>query len=381
MSTTPPPPSDNNDPADPTTSATATDVDETPKPGSPLPTYAWVIIVVVVGLLAAGLTWLVMRDGSDNGEGSVASPSIVGFSLEEATTTIEGAGLQIGDITLQPSDIENGRVLEQNPPAGTTLALGSRVDIVVSGDANPIVPDLLSLNEPDAVNALIAVGLRAGKISETSSSEAAGEVVAQSIAPGEQVEIGTVVDLRVSNGRVGVADVVGLTAAEAKAALRNEGFKVSEQEQESNRAGIVLKQSPEAGADAAVGSTVVITIGKAPEPTPEPTPTPTPEPTPTPTPTPLSQAVCGRDALTKAVEDARSPGDTPVQGLQDYTCVAGWAVAIAQIGAQPDQIVLDRYIFTADGDDWSRISRNKACADGSGLPAPLRPSACTDVVG
>lgn len=362
MSTTPPAASDD-----------STTVDTDTKPGSPLPTYVWIIIAVVVGLLAAGLTWLVMRGGSDDAGGTIASPSVVGFTIEEATTTIEGAGLQIGDISLQPSDIENGRILEQNPPAGAQLALGSRIDIVVSGDANPVVPDLLSLNESDAVNALIALGLRAGTITETSSAEPAGQVVAQSVAAGEQVPIGTQVDLRVSNGRVGVADVVGLSAAEAKAALRNEGFKITEQEQESGQPGIVLSQAPEAGADAAVGSTVVITVGKAPEPSPTPTPTPTP--------TPVSQAVCGRDVLTKAVEDTRSPGDTPVQGLQDYTCVAGWAVAIAQIGDQPDQIVLDRFIFTTDGDNWSRISRNQACADGSDLPDALRPSACSNVVG
>jgi beta-lactam-binding protein with PASTA domain len=357
MTTTPPVPSPQ------------TELPDTEGHRSPLPTYGWVIIVVVVGLLAAGLTWLVMRGESEDGAGSLESPSVIGFTIERATTTIEGAGLQVGEITLQPSEVDNGLVLEQNPPAATSLAPGSRINLVVSGDANPIVPDLQSFNETDAVNALITVGLRAGEITQTSSSEAAGQVVAQSIPAGEQVDAGTTVDLRVSSGRVGVADVVGLTTAEAKAALRNEGFKIQEQEQTSDQVGVVLSQSPEAGAEAAVGSTVVITVGTS------------PTPTPTPTPTPVDQAVCGRDVLTKAVEDSRDSGATPVQGLQDFICVGGWAVAIAQIGEQPDQIVLDRFIFTADGTDWNRVSRNEACADGSDLPEPLRPAACADVVG
>lgn len=370
---TPQPPASDPTGAD-ASGATATAADgQSANSGSPLGTPVWIAIVIIVGLLAAGLTWLVTGRSGDDSASSVTSSSVVGFTIQEATQVLETQGLQVGEITLQPSDVETGRVLEQNPTAGTSLALGSRVNLVVAGDANPIVPDVLNLSETEAVNALIVVGLRPGLLTRSSSSAPSGEVIAQSPVAGEQVEPGTVVDLRISNGQIGVADVVGLPVAEARAALRNEGFRVSVQEEVSGRVGVVLRQQPEAGAEAALDTVVVLTVGVA---EPEPTPTPTPEPTPTPTPTPDAQAVCGKDVFLRTISALRNPDEAPVQFIEDFICVSGWAVAFAAVGNDPDQIVLQRYIFTASGTSWERVSRDRACAPGSGLPDPLREPAC-----
>lgn len=333
--------------------------------GSPLSTPIWIVITVVVGLLAGGLTWLVTGRSGDDAPTSVTSSSVLGFTIQEATMTLEGQGLQVGEITLEPSDIETGRVLAQNPEAGATLALGSRVDLVVAGDSEPIVPDLLTFSETDAVNALLGAGLQVGEITKSSSSEPTGQVIGQTPSAGEQVEPGTRVDLVVSNGQLGVPDVVGLTTAEARATLRNEGFRVKEQEEVSDKVGIVLRQDPGAGTELALDSIVVITVGAAePEPTPE----------------PAANAVCGNREFTRVVTSLRDPGQPPVQYLQDYTCVSGWAVVLAAVGEQPDQIVLERYIFQAQDTDWNRVSEGNACASGSGLPQPLRGPGCDPLV-
>jgi beta-lactam-binding protein with PASTA domain len=343
------------------------DEQSTTTQGSPLATPIWITIVVIVGLLAAGLTWWVTGRSADDAPTSVTSVSVVGFTIQEATVALEGQGLQVGDITLEPSDIETGRVLAQNPAAGATLAPGSRVDLVVAGDANPIVPDVLGFAESDAVNTIIAAGLRPGEVSQSSSSKPAGEVIGQTPGAGEQVRPGSRVDLVVSNGQRGVADVVGLTAAEARATLRNEGFRVKEQEELSDTVGIVLRQDPSAGTELALDSIVVITVGVA-----------APEPTPTPSPT--ADAVCGNREFTRTISGLRDPGDPPVQYLQDYTCVSGWAVVLAAVGDEPDQIVLERYIFEAQGTSWNRIGQNRACEAGSGLPQPLRGPGCDPIV-
>jgi beta-lactam-binding protein with PASTA domain len=335
--------------------------------GSPLATPIWITIVVIVGLLAAGLTWLATGRSSDDGPTSVVASSVVGFTIQEATVALEGQGLLVGEITLEPSEVETGRVLAQNPEAGTSLAVGSRVDLVVAGDANPIVPDVITFTESDAVNALIAVGLRPGEITKSSSSKPAGEVIGQTPGAGEQVPAGTLVDLVISNGQRGVADVVGLTAAEARATLRNEGFRVKEQEELSDRVGVVLRQDPPAGTELALDSIVVITVGVA-------------APEPTPTPTPAADAVCGNREFTLTINALRGPGDAPLQYLQDYTCVSGWAVVLAAVGDEPDQIVLERYIFEGQGTSWNRVSQNRACESGSGLPQPLRGPGCDPIV-
>lgn len=334
--------------------------------GSALSTPIWIAITVVVALLAGGLTWLVTGRSDDDAPTSVTTASVLGFTIQEATTTLERQGLQVGEITLEPSDIETGRVLAQNPEAGSTLALGSRVDLVVAGDSEPRVPDVTALSETEAVNALIAVGLQA-EVTQSSSSEAAGQVISQTPPAGEQVPPGTVVSLVVSNGQLGVPDVVGLTTAEARATLRNEGFRVKEQEEISDKVGIVLRQDPEPGSELALDSIVVITVGAA-------------EPEPTPTPEPAANAVCGNREFTRVITALRGGGEPPVQYLQDYTCVGGWAVVLAAVGDEPDQIVLDRYIFIAEGTDWSQVSQGDACASGSGLPQPLRGPGCDPIV-
>lgn len=335
--------------------------------GSPLSTPIWITIVVVVGLLAAGLTWLVTGRGGDEAPTSVVASSVVGFTIQEATVTLEGQGLLVGEITLEPSEVETGRVLSQNPEAGSSLAVGSRIDLVVAGDANPIVPDVITFTESDAVNAVIAVGLRPGEITRSSSSKPAGEVIGQSPSAGEQVPAGSVVDLVISNGQLGVADVVGLTEAEARATLRNEGFRVQVQEEISDRVGVVLRQDPPPGTELALDSIVVITVGAA-------------APEPTPSPTPVADAVCGNGEFTRTITALRDRGDAPLQYLQDYTCVSGWAVVLAAVGDEPDQIVLERYIFEAQGTSWNRIGQNRACEPGSGLPQPLRGPGCDPLV-
>jgi hypothetical protein len=57
-------------------------------------------------------------------------PAVVGLKLETAQTKIRVAGCTVGTITRVLSK-QVGFVLAQNPPAGTRLPLGGRVDLTV----------------------------------------------------------------------------------------------------------------------------------------------------------------------------------------------------------------------------------------------------------
>ncbi|MHC4666474.1 MAG: LamG-like jellyroll fold domain-containing protein, partial [Planctomycetota bacterium] len=60
-------------------------------------------------------------------------PDVVGMSLAEATTAITSAGLAVGTVDYQNSDIIlEGYVISQNPPADTTVDVGSNVDLTIS---------------------------------------------------------------------------------------------------------------------------------------------------------------------------------------------------------------------------------------------------------
>ena len=92
--------------------------------------------------------------------------------------------------------------------------------------------------------------------------------MAQTPAGGTVTALGSLITIEVSNGVpavVPVPKVVGMTSADAQAALEKAGFvaKIVEKEvTDPARYGIVLAQAPEGGAKADQGTTVTITVGK-----------------------------------------------------------------------------------------------------------------------
>lgn len=72
---------------------------------------------------------------------AVAVPDVVGLAEVQATTDITSAGLTVGAINQANSDtVPAGNVVSQNPAAGTQVAAGSPVDIVVSLGPTTVPP-------------------------------------------------------------------------------------------------------------------------------------------------------------------------------------------------------------------------------------------------
>ena len=69
----------------------------------------------------------------------VVVPGVVGLTQTAATTAITGAGLVLGTVTQQLSNIPVGSVVSESPAVGTSVAPGSAVNLVVSsGDPKPV---------------------------------------------------------------------------------------------------------------------------------------------------------------------------------------------------------------------------------------------------
>lgn len=85
---------------------------------------------------------LVVGDGLGNTEFSI--PNIVGMPVDEATTVLVGAGLQIGAVQYMAATNgeAGGTVLRQRPAAapGAMIRVGELVDIWVAETATPTVP-------------------------------------------------------------------------------------------------------------------------------------------------------------------------------------------------------------------------------------------------
>jgi serine/threonine-protein kinase len=199
----------------------------------------------------------------------VSVPAVVGTALDDARDVLSGAGLAV-DVRLQPSDTEPaGQVLAQEPAAGTAVPRGTTVTLTVSsGKPKVAVPDVAGKDATEAANILGQQGFRVRTQREPSDTVAEGTVIRTDPPAGSDADKGSTVTIVVSSGPadVEVPSVVGMTQADATAALEAAGFQVVVQNQtvvDAADVGRVIDQSPNAGTRAPRGSTVTITVGKA----------------------------------------------------------------------------------------------------------------------
>ena len=69
-----------------------------------------------------------------SGPATVATPTVTGDTQAAATTALTGAGLTLGTVTMASSTtVASGKVISENPAAGTSVASGSAVALVIPG--------------------------------------------------------------------------------------------------------------------------------------------------------------------------------------------------------------------------------------------------------
>ncbi|HZQ29327.1 MAG TPA: Stk1 family PASTA domain-containing Ser/Thr kinase [Acidimicrobiales bacterium] len=204
------------------------------------------------------------------GEAQVRVPNVVGQTEQEATDALTGAGFNVPAPIQQPSDtVPQGRVMAQDPKAGTPAAKGSNVVLTVSsGKPQVAIPNEAGKDATDAAAELGGLGFQVKTTKQASASVPEGKVIGTDPPGGSQAAKGSTVNLIVSSGpqQVAVPDVVGQTQDQATKNLQAAGFQVKVQTKTSasDPDGRVTDQSPAGGSQAPQGSTVTITVAKNP---------------------------------------------------------------------------------------------------------------------
>jgi beta-lactam-binding protein with PASTA domain len=190
----------------------------------------------------------------------VAVPNVVNLAQAAATTAITNAGLVASASQAASTTVPIGTVISQNPVAGTQVASGSSVGIVVSTGVT--VPNVVNLTQAAATIAITNASLNVGTVTTASSATVpSGSVISESPAASTQASGGTSVNLVVSLGLV-VPNVVGLTQAAAATAITNAGLVASASQASSTTVpiGTVISQNPASGTHVAGGSSVNIVV-------------------------------------------------------------------------------------------------------------------------
>ncbi len=217
------------------------------------------------------------------GLGTIVVPSVAGDRASEARKTLKDTGFRVKERERPSSALRAGLVIDTQPPAGTELARGRTVTLLVSSGARLVdVPAVIGEQQDLAESQLRALGL-IPDVEQRDSDEPEGQVIAQDPAAGSSVKTHTAVTIVVSTGAgtAIVPNVVGKSRDDARADLRTAGLDVlvvSRTTSDENEDGIVLDQSPSAGTRLQSGESVTVFVGKfeAPPPATSTTTGPTP---------------------------------------------------------------------------------------------------------
>lgn len=169
-----------------------------------------------------------------NYDEGVTVPDVSRLSLAEAESLLTSYGLRY-EVTDRRSNaaFPANYVIDQTPSPAEIVKPNRKVYLTVNTVSNPtvVVPEVLNLSLRNARIQLQNYGLELGAVS-FESSRFKSSVLRQSIAPGDTVAKGTVVDLTVSDGlgerMVEIPEIVGLPLTEAQQKLREAGLRAGE---------------------------------------------------------------------------------------------------------------------------------------------------------
>lgn len=190
--------------------------------------------IALIGVLLLLLLDFVIMPSYTNYNEGVTVPDVTKISLEEATTLLDDYGLRHEVIdrranSAYPADF----IIDQSPSAQQIVKPNRKVYLTVNTATTPqtVVPDVVNLSLRNAEIQLENHGLTVGTKSYE-SSRFRNTILRQSVAAGDTVSRGTVVNLAVSDGLgsriVEVPDVVGMRLSEAQQTITKAGLRVGE---------------------------------------------------------------------------------------------------------------------------------------------------------
>jgi serine/threonine-protein kinase len=137
---------------------------------------------------------------SSAGPPKIPVPDVASLETGLAQSLVAAAGLVVSRVESVQAAAPQGLAMLTRPPAGTALAPGAGVIMVVSRGAPTIaVPDVLGMASADARTRLELEGLQLGTVTRRRTADASpGIVVGQRPAAGTLAAPGTVVDIVVA---------------------------------------------------------------------------------------------------------------------------------------------------------------------------------------
>ena len=192
-------------------------------------------------------------------------PDLSGVDAATAERLVSSANLSV-QLDYAYSDVMEGFVSAQIPKAGDRVGRGETVFVTISRGSDMLtVQRFTGLAQDEALAAVRAQGFSVGELSVVPSEQLAGTVVAQQPEAGQSAQIGSMIALTLSGGRVVVPELTGVREEEALAQIQSLGLSrgmiTYENVEDARQDGVVLIQWPERFSEVLPGSTVEMSVG------------------------------------------------------------------------------------------------------------------------
>lgn len=205
----------------------------------------------------------------------VEIPDVSDLTVEEATKKLTNNGLEVSARTVKESsdEIEEGKVIETDPPMGKTVKEGTEVTLIVSKGIEVIkIEDYTGENYIEVKTKLEMQGLKVevenretdSKVSEDESQL----VIGQSIEAGEELKKGEEIILYIPVIKEYFPDIVGdeWTVSQTEKWADENGVKLSIKYQATSNypVGTIIEQSKGVDDELTEGASLTITVAKRP---------------------------------------------------------------------------------------------------------------------
>lgn len=205
----------------------------------------------------------------------VEIPDVSDLTVEEATEKLTNNGLIVSARTVEESSdkIEEGKVIETNPPIGKTVKEGTEITLIVSKGVEVIkIEDYTGDNYIEVKTKLEMQGLEVEvenrETEQNVSEEDSQLIIGQSVEAGEELKKGETIVLYIPIIKEYFPDIVGeeWTVSQTERWAEENGVKLTIKYQATSNytPGTIIKQSKGTDTELTEGASLTITVAKSP---------------------------------------------------------------------------------------------------------------------
>ena len=234
--------------------------------------FMWILLPVLLAALVFVAFIFGKKYINNNKQDLVLVPALTGLTENEALNKAKANNLiAVVSEYKTESNVEPGKVLEQDPESSTEVKKGTIIKLVVSkGEEQVSVPNLSNMTIENAKIQLNKLGLEIGEITkENSDNFEAGKIMQQHPDAGTSINKDSKVDVVISLGKkeelVEMVDLIGTDISQASNKLKSIGLNIGNIEKKFSNSydtNQVIWQQYDAGKKLKKDSSIDVIISK-----------------------------------------------------------------------------------------------------------------------